>query len=163
VLLGGAALAAAAFVAPASAASASSSADASVAPCTFSATGKVAVRTINGRASSGTWRVSDEAECGMPQSALDVRAALLRNGHPLKKFAPGDTCTSGGQVPGCNRVAGAGSRHISKGIAGTWVLRVTMTVRGVDAPRMAQVSGCAFSRSTTTTVCSIDSPPRRIR
>lgn len=130
-----------------------------VGPCTYTGRASVRYQRVDGKPTSGVWRVTDRASCRAPQFELRVRGQLLHDGRIVKGFAPGGSCDGGR----CLEVSGQGSLTVRKGIAGTWVLRLTMTVRGPDSARLAQQTGCVFSPRTATVTCSSDSEPLRIR
>jgi hypothetical protein len=117
----------------------------------------VRVATKSGHAVSGSWSLDPVFTCQDAEMGLTVAAELDHDGHPF--LVSDGSCNS--TIPACTSAVGA-SKHARLGasIRGRYVLRVTVTITGVDA---ALSQGCDYSATTLTATCTATSTPVVIR
>ena len=117
----------------------------------------VRVVTKAGHALSGSWSLDPVFSCQDAEMGLTVAAELDHNG---RSFLVSDgSCTS--TVPACTSAVGASKyARLGASIRGRYVLRVTVTITGVDA---ALTQGCNYSAATLTATCTATSTPVVIR
>lgn len=117
----------------------------------------VRVATKAGHAISGSWSLEPVFTCQDAEMGLTVAAELDHDGRSF--LVSNGSCNS--TAPSCTSAVGTSkSARLGTTIRGRYVLRVTVTITGVDA---ALTQGCSYSAATLTATCTATSTPVVIR